>query len=163
MENREKQRRIYRRRRDVFDEYSDGEFIKRFRLDRAGIISVTDLVRDKLEARSQRNKPLSAETKVAITLRYLATGKMQQCSCDDFGTTQATISRVITQTLDALADPDILCQFIKFPTTQYEVQRKQEEFMEGYRFPGVVGAIDGTHIRIVAPSVKIYRHTMFTE
>ena len=122
-------------------------------MDCAGIIAVTDLVRDKLQARTEKNKPLSPETKVAIPLRYLATGKMQQCSCDDFGTTQPTISRTITYILDALTDPHILCQYIKFPRTRQEMESKQE-FMEAYGFPGVVGAIDGTHIRIVAPSVN---------
>ncbi|MPC50251.1 hypothetical protein E2C01_044075 [Portunus trituberculatus] len=38
------QRRHYRQRRDIFNEYSDSELVKRFRLDRAGIIAVTDLV-----------------------------------------------------------------------------------------------------------------------
>lgn len=147
-------RRTFRQRRDIFREYSDDQLVKRFRLDRAGIIAVTDLVRDRLQCRTERNRPLDPETKVAITLRYLATGKMQQCSCDDFGTTQPTISRVITQTLDALADPQIRRQFMKFPRTVQEVQRKQREFMETSGFPGVVGAIDGTHVRIVAPRVN---------
>lgn len=146
--------RVYRQRRDIFNEYSDDELIKRYRLDRAGIIAVTDLVRDRLQSRTERNRPLSPEMKVAITLRYLATGKMQQCNCDDFGTTQPTISRVISQTIDALSHPDIVSQYVKFPLTRHEVQRKQEEFMDDYRFPGVVGTIDGTHIRIMTPSVN---------
>lgn len=147
-------RRHFRPRRDISNEYDDGDLIKRFRLDRAGIIAVTDLVRDKLKSRTERNKPLSPEMKVAITLRYLATGKMQQCSGDDFGICQPTVSRVITQTIEALADPEILCQYIDFPTTIHEVHTKKTEFMENFRFPGVVGAIDGTHIRIVAPTIN---------
>ena len=66
---------------------------------------------------------------------------MQQCSCDDFGTTQPTISRVITKTLDALADPQIRRQFMKFPRTVEEVQCKQRVFMETSGFPGVVGLL----------------------
>jgi len=147
-------RRTYRERRYIFAEYNDAELLKRFRLDRSGIIAVTDLVRDKLQSKTERNRPLSPETKVAITLRYLATGKMQQCSCDDFGTTQPTISRAISQTIDALADPEVLCQFVEFPHTQREVQQRQAEFMQATQFPGVVGVIDGTHIRIVAPHVN---------
>ena len=69
---------VNRQRRDIFNEYNDNELIKRFRMNRAGIITVTDLVRDRLQSRTERNRPLSPETKVAITLRYLATGKMQQ-------------------------------------------------------------------------------------
>ena len=134
-------RRTFRQRRDIFRDYSDDQLVKRFRLDRAGIIAVTDLVRDRLQSRTERNRPLDPETKVAITLRYLATGKMQQCSCDDFGTTQPTISRVITQTLDALADPQIRRQFMKFPRTVKEGQRKQRVFMETSGFPSVVGLL----------------------
>ncbi|XP_063884700.1 putative nuclease HARBI1 [Scylla paramamosain] len=134
----QRRQRVYRQQLDVFNKYNDDELIKRFRMNRAGIITVADLVRDKLQSRTERNQPLSPETKVAITLRYLATGKMQQCSSDDFGTSQATISRVITQTLDALSEPDIVTQFVKFPLTRQEVQVKQVEFMEDYRFPGVV-------------------------
>ena len=77
--------------------------------------------------------------KVAITLRYLATGIMQQCNSDDFGTSQPSISRAITQTIDALADPQILRQYLEFPTTQHEVQQKQADFAEKFGFPGVVG------------------------
>ena len=46
-----RQRRIYRQRRDIFNEYNDAELIKRFRMDRSGIIAVTDVVRDKLQTK----------------------------------------------------------------------------------------------------------------
>ena len=42
-------RRTYRERPDIFAEYDDAELLKTFRLDRAGIIAVTDMVRDKLQ------------------------------------------------------------------------------------------------------------------
>ena len=106
------------RRRDVLNELSDAELIKRYRLDRHGIIFVTNLVRDALTSDTKRRNPLTPEMKVIITLRYLATGKMQMCSSDDLGPSQPSISRVITQTIDALADINILKQLIKFPTTQ---------------------------------------------
>ena len=106
------------RRRDVLNELSDAELIKRYRLDRHGIIFVTNLVRDALTSDTKRRNPLTPEMKVIITLRYLATGKMQMCSSDDLGPSQPSISRVITQTIDALADINIPKQLIKFPTTQ---------------------------------------------
>lgn len=50
-------------------------------------ITVTDIMRAKLQNRTTRNRPLNPELKVTITSRYSATGKMQQCSWDDFGIT----------------------------------------------------------------------------
>ncbi|XP_045137201.1 putative nuclease HARBI1 [Portunus trituberculatus] len=146
-----RRRRTFHERRYFLMEYSDSQLIERFRLDRAGILYVTDLVRDALGSQTARNKALSPEMKVAITLGYLATGKMQLCSSDDFGTSQPTVSRAITQTLEALAQRDNFRKFINFPFTQQEVQRKQEQFMQVAGFPSVAGVVDGTHIRIIAP------------
>ncbi|XP_045122948.1 putative nuclease HARBI1 [Portunus trituberculatus] len=146
-----RQRRAFRERKDVLNELDDRELVKRYRLDRAGITFVTDLVRERLKRPTVRNEALSPEMQVIITLRYLATGKMQQCSADDLGTSQQTISRVIIDTLEALSDNAILSQFIRFPVTQLETQRRKEEFLQIAGFPEVIGAIDGTHVRIVAP------------
>ena len=152
-QRRQRQRRTFRDRRDILDEYDDAGLIKRFRLDRAGIVFLTDLVRGALQSQTERNKALTPEMKIIITLRYLATGKMQLCNGDDFGVTQPTISRVITQTLNALTQPNIFRQFVNFPRARPEIEKKQREFMRVAGFPGIVGVIDGTHIRIVAPRV----------
>ncbi|XP_045107685.1 putative nuclease HARBI1 [Portunus trituberculatus] len=137
--------------RNILEELSDAELIKRYCLDREGILFVTNLVRDALSSNTNRRKPLSPEMKVIITLRYLATEKMHQCSEDDLGPSQPAISRAITQTIDALADINILKEFISFPINPDVIAAKKAEFAHIAGFPGVVGAIDGTHMRIVAP------------
>ena len=48
--------------------------LKRYRLDRAGIVFATDLVRPVPLRPTLTNKALSPELKVIITLRFLATG-----------------------------------------------------------------------------------------
>uniref|UniRef100_A0A3Q4HWY2 DDE Tnp4 domain-containing protein n=1 Tax=Neolamprologus brichardi TaxID=32507 RepID=A0A3Q4HWY2_NEOBR len=120
-----------RGRRDVLQTLDDRELLRRYRLDRAGIMFVT---------------------KVITTLRYLATGKMQQCSSDDLGLSQSSISRVITQTLTALSQPNIVTQFVSFPLDARTLHTHKRAFMDIAGFPGVVGVIDGTHVRIIAPS-----------
>ncbi|KAK3886761.1 hypothetical protein Pcinc_009081 [Petrolisthes cinctipes] len=146
-----RQPRVFRERNDVLNELSDNELIKRYRLDREGIIFVTDLVRPVLLRPTVANKALTPEQKVIITLRYVATAKMQLCNGDDLGVSQQTVSRVISETLDALCAQPIFKRFIKFPPIQ-QLQQKKEQFREVAGFPEVVGAIDGTHIRIVKPS-----------
>ncbi|XP_045106664.1 putative nuclease HARBI1 [Portunus trituberculatus] len=101
-QHRVRQPRIFRDRKDVLNKLSDRELIKRYRLDRAGIVFVTILVREVLSRPTLTNKALTPEMKVLITLRYLGTGKMQLCNGDDLGVSQQTVSRVITETLDAL-------------------------------------------------------------
>ncbi len=45
-------------------------------------------------------------------------------------------------------------QFIDFPTDRQTMLQKQATFMRIVGFPGVVGAIDGTHVHIIAPTVN---------
>ncbi|KAK3887936.1 hypothetical protein Pcinc_007986 [Petrolisthes cinctipes] len=133
--------RTFRPRRNVLDELGDTELIKRYRLDRAGIIFVTEMLRGALESPTSRTMAISPEMKVVITLRYLATGKMQLCNGDDLGPSQPSVSRVIAQTVELLASPAIATRFIKFPRTRQEIQRRQNEFMAISNFPGIVGTI----------------------
>ena len=58
--------RVFRERRDVWNDFSDAELVKRYCLDNA---------RCHFKGRNKVNPP---EMKVIATLRYLTTGKMQQ-------------------------------------------------------------------------------------
>jgi hypothetical protein len=40
---------------------------------------------------------------------------------------------------------------IKFPSTDEDYHHLEAEFSQRYRFPGVVGVLDGTHIPIPGP------------
>uniref|UniRef100_A0AAZ1XUX0 Putative nuclease HARBI1 n=1 Tax=Oreochromis aureus TaxID=47969 RepID=A0AAZ1XUX0_OREAU len=141
-----------RGRRDVLQTLNDRELLRRYRLDRAGIMFVVDLLRDAITSPTRRHNAITPETKVITTLRYLATGKMQQCSSDDLGLSQSSVSRVITQTLTALSQPNIVTQFVSFPLDARTLHTHKRAFMDIAGFHGVVGVIDGTHGRIIAPS-----------
>ncbi|KAK3894746.1 hypothetical protein Pcinc_001470 [Petrolisthes cinctipes] len=131
--------RIFCDRKDVLNELYDAELIKRYRLDHEGILFVTNLVRETLARPITRNKALTPHMKVIITLRFLATGKLQLYNSDDLCPSQQTVNRVITETLDALSSRPILAQFIKFPITPHETQRKKMEFVQIAGFLGVIG------------------------
>uniref|UniRef100_A0A8C2DXG6 Putative nuclease HARBI1 n=1 Tax=Cyprinus carpio TaxID=7962 RepID=A0A8C2DXG6_CYPCA len=137
---------------DVLQTLDDRELLRRYRLDRAGIMFVVDLLRDAITSPTRRHNAITPEKKVITTLRYLATGKMQQCSSDDLGLSQSSVSRVITQTLTALSQPNIVTQFVSFPLDARTLHTHKRAFMDIAGFPGVVGVIDGTHVRIIAPS-----------
>ncbi len=135
--------RVFRERLDCFNVYTDVELIKRFRLNRDGIEYVCSLVKDTIGPATDRNKAISAMTKTLITLRYLATGRMQLCSADHFGVSQPSVSRIISSVIDSLSSPTIFTRFIHFPTTLENVRLNQREFHSIANFPGIVGVIDG--------------------
>ncbi|KAK0144219.1 putative nuclease HARBI1 [Merluccius polli] len=119
-------------RRNVLETMEDCELIKRCRLNREGIKRVVELVRDAITSPTNGNNPISPEIKCLATLRYLATGKMQLCNADDLGISQPS--------------------FIRFPLDNQQLHRIKANLMAIAGMPGVVGAIDGTHIKIIAPS-----------
>lgn len=45
---------------------------------------------------------------------------------------------------------DKVATFIRWPTLE-ESQQSMEIVQRNYGFPGVIGAIDGTHVKIIAP------------
>ncbi|XP_056121345.1 putative nuclease HARBI1 [Rhinichthys klamathensis goyatoka] len=140
-------------RRDVLQTLDDRELLRRYRLDRAGISCLWWISLEmQLLSPIRRHNAITPEKKVITTLRYLATGKMQQCSSNDLGLSQSSVSRVITQTLTALSQPNIVTQFVSFPLDARTLHTHKRAFMDIAGFPGVVGVIDGTHVRIIAPS-----------
>ncbi len=58
------------------------------------------------------------------------------------------------ETIMALTAPHIVTCFLDFPTIPRAIQQKQTQFMQIAGFPRVVAVIDGTHKKIIAPSVK---------
>lgn len=78
-------------------------------------------------------------------LRFFATEAFQQVNGDLFGISQSTISRVVKRVSHALASR--YREVIQFPQGNNLLQ-VQRGFMDIGRIPGVVGAIDCTHISI---------------
>ncbi|XP_065943334.1 putative nuclease HARBI1 [Magallana gigas] len=107
-----RRQRIFRDRQSPLDAYDDLEIIQRFRLDRQSIISIIDLVKDRLDRPTQRSVSLPVSLHVFATLRFLGSGTQQRLIGD---TTKVGFHSIAG-------------------------------------FPNVVGAIDGTHIPITAPS-----------
>lgn len=145
-------RRCFRKRKDSLVEYSDAELVEGYRLDSAGIHFIDGLIGDEIRSDSRRNCAISPLQKILLTIRFLATGKMQLCNGNDMGVSQPTVSRAITATLRCLSSPQNCAQFIKFPSNPQKICKNQEEFFKVAGFPGIVGTIDGTHVQIIAPS-----------
>ena len=152
-----RQRRLFPRRERVYreriaylaqvDGFTDAELRARFRFGRQSITFITDLIREDITRPTNRSQAVSAELQVLVALRYYASGSFMGVIGDTFGLHTSIVSRIIRSVSVALCDK--IPQFVKFPTNGAAIKAG---FYEMAGFPNVTGCIDGTQIRIIAPS-----------
>lgn len=88
-----------------------------------------------------------------MTLRFLAQGSYQQSVGMDFmvGMAQSSVSEALWETLDILES--CLCpKNINMEITHTEKIESKQWFYDRTGFPGIIGAIDGTHVNIIRPN-----------
>ncbi|CAG2242663.1 HARBI1 [Mytilus edulis] len=87
--------------------------------------------------------------KVIIALRFHASGSFQNIIAETFNIDQSTVPRTIHSVSNALVRR--APKFIKFPSGQV-IEENKVKFYAVANFPNILGLIDGTHVRIIAPS-----------
>ena len=95
--------------------------------------------------------PISAGARLAITLRYLATGNTYMSHQFEFRVASNTIGKLIPETCKAIyrvLAPD----YFKYPTSPQEWKEIADGFQTKWQFPNCVGSLDGKHIRLRPPA-----------
>lgn len=83
-------------RLNPMQDYTDEQFRKRFRLNKAVVIYLYSFIGQSLEPVTTRpNFTLSGTDKILITLRYLATASFQLVAADFYGVSESTVCRII--------------------------------------------------------------------
>ncbi|XP_033749273.1 uncharacterized protein LOC117333962 [Pecten maximus] len=95
-------------------------------------------------------KALPAGLKVAITLRFLATGNSYKSLSYGFRLAPNTIVSIVPEVCQAIYD-GYHEGAVKCPSTPDEWKEVAKGFSEKWNFHHVCGALDGKHIRILAP------------
>lgn len=102
-------------------------------------------------------KKICAQKAVLMTLWYLCnTETFRQCS-DRFNVTKSSCHRTITKIINFLVKNS--GQYIVWPTGQ-QLHKVKSEFFKLHGINGVVGAIDGSHVKIKRPASK-YHYVYF--
>lgn len=143
---------IERRFRDLlnpFSGFTDQDIYDRYRFYPPVILELTDMLKIDLERPTKKSRPLSPLHQVCIALRYLASNSFQQVCGDTFHVSQSTACRSLWRFCECLILH--LDEFIKFPGPA-QVQAMKDQFYEEKNLPNVVGLIDCTHVRIIAPT-----------
>ena len=114
-----------------------------------GIDYVTDIVRNDVTVCTNHGSPIPLRVQVLAALRYLGSASLQLTVADSLGLSQPTVSRCVQRVCSSLYNK--MDQFIKWPVSTVAAKN---EFFAISGFPGVVGAIDGTHVRIQEPKLN---------
>ena len=132
------------------DVYTEDNFRIEFRMSKAEIINICDIVKDEMYTKGCRKMDLSIEEKVLISIKTLALGSFQNCSKDFTKVSQPTVSNTLQAFTDCLTKK--AKQFIYMPRNRAEEEAIKSKFYGIAGFPSVLGFIDGTHIPIIAIS-----------
>ena len=145
-ERRERQFRLH----DMsLDNFTDEELRCRYRFGRDSIEFLTELLKDDLQRQTKRNQALTPTIQLLVALRFFASGSFLQIIGDAVGLSKSTVSRAVTDVSEALTRKQN--EFILWLSPGETQQVKQGFYRKG-GFPGVIGCIDGTHVRIQGPS-----------
>ena len=150
--------RVIRDRSNPFEEFDDGEFFDRFRLSKASVQCLLEMIKSDLEYTSLRNNFIPPILKLLTALRFFATGNFQRTDGDLVGINQATTCRIIHKISKSIAKRKN--RFISFPAND-KVREIKRDFFQIAGFPNVIGCIDGSHVPIVSPGgdqAELYRN-----
>lgn len=137
-------------------------FISYFILNKEGFTYVLNEIKDFLK-QPVRMSAIPPILKLCTALRFFANGNYQKSSNKDFnlGLAQPTVSIVLKEVLDVI-NKRICGQWIKATLSEEEQNRSKFSFFSHTGFPGVIGCVDGTYVRIIAPE-KGLQHLYLNE
>lgn len=133
--------KIYFARKHPMVEYVEEDFQKRYRLSKAAVTDISEMLKARLEYLSNRNNPVPVIDQVLTTLRYYATGTYQSVISDLHGIHQTSCGRIVKRVTIALAEK--AKDFISMPSSEEELRQAKLHFLNLHSFPNVVGVIDG--------------------
>ncbi|XP_067142706.1 putative nuclease HARBI1 [Centruroides vittatus] len=150
---------IFRSEDDDNPTYDD-EFRSRFRLTKEATAWLCNELRDDLVRRKSRTVILP-EVQLLITLQFFASGGFQRNVGDhcQLKVAQSTVSRIMPSVVNSIIRR--LGHTISFPRSREQQLDVSSRFFIISQMPGVVGAIDCTHIAIKAPPASKYNEESF--
>ncbi|XP_003427676.1 protein ANTAGONIST OF LIKE HETEROCHROMATIN PROTEIN 1 [Nasonia vitripennis] len=133
---------------NVILRYNDIEFKETFRMSRTTFEYLLLLIRPNLEGLNEfGNMPINPDKQLYITLYVLGTPDSYRSVTTKFNVGKATAWRAVRRVVRSI------CQyrnyFIRWPSAR-EAAETSMRIARRRRLHGVIGAVDGTHIRIAA-------------
>ena len=114
-----------------------------------------EMIKTRLEphlARQATNyrAPISVGEKLALTIRYLATGESYTSLSCQFRVGRSTISKFLPEACRVIQD-EFTREYLRCPTTPDEWKELEREFRIRWHVPHALGALDGKHVALKKP------------
>ena len=100
---------------------------------------------------TKMREPIGPRERLCVCLRYLVTGDAQITIATSYRMSPAVVGRIINETCEVLWKTLIERGFLKQPCTE-EWRTIASELETYWNFPHCLGALDGKHVVIQAPS-----------
>lgn len=108
-------------------------------------------VKPLLTRRRKYSREISPAQRLAITLRYLATGNSQISLSFNFRVARSTVCEILKETSSVIWQ-SLSGEFVKSPSTPADWTAISDQFGRIWNFPNCIGAIDGKHVVMQAPA-----------
>ncbi|XP_061164362.1 uncharacterized protein LOC133173399 [Saccostrea echinata] len=150
--------KIYGYVEDVVPLYSDASFRRMFRLSRQTFQILSSYLEEVPEMKKDGNggkERMSPQKDILTTLWYLGTLDSIDRIADRFGISPSSVIRARDRVMNSILT-HLKSKFIKWPNPN-ELNQIASNFQQKNGFPGIAGALDGTHIRIAKPTNHVGR------
>ncbi|CAM4653813.1 unnamed protein product [Leuciscus chuanchicus] len=141
--------RVYQPRQTYLS-LSEEECRRKLRLTHQAVTDVCHLLADELGTDAPCPVAFPVAVKVTVALHFNASGSFQLPLRSIGGISQSAINSAIHAVTSGLVRH--AGEYIQFLVTPDSQERAKQAFWVKYGFPGVLGAIDYTHVQLRAPS-----------
>ena len=137
---------------DTVQGWSDAEFKGNFRVSRPTFAYLVSELKPTLERQDFPRSSIPADQRIAITLWRLGTNVEYRTISHLFGVGLSTVCVLVHQVCQAIVEK-LAPRYIKLPNDD-SIQTIVDGFLHRWQFPQCAGAIDGSHIPILAPTLN---------
>lgn len=145
---RRRRQQVYRPR-TTYLSITEEECQTKLHLSRQAVTDICHLLSADLETHANTPHTLPVAVKVTAALYFFASGSFQHPLSSIGGISQPAMSTSIRAVTSGLVRH--AREFIQFPMTPDSQNRTKRRFWDKFGFPGVLGAIDCTHVQLRAP------------
>ena len=135
--------------RVMLDNMTEEECVQVTRMPKIAVTELLLSMEQNLKRKTDRAHALSPEIQLLTALEFYSSGSFQWMTGNGTGISQSSASRSIEAVTNELCSQ--APNYISFQRDVNTIRQSKLAFNEIAGFPNVIGCIDGTHVRILAP------------